>query len=186
MRHKEGKMKKTALVFGVVLVGFCAAACLPDATQEEMEQMCGKLIDLRGEVDVVTVTDAVTVVKKEFQKQHLELQEQQASELKDLGQEREEALAKAANDEEKEKIEKEMAAEKEAIIAKYKPQIEQLNPRRDTAIKEVTKEAQQTRAEWEQAVGECVATSQNEGVKQKTAKCRLNAGSLDEYWNSCR
>ncbi|MCP4675737.1 MAG: hypothetical protein GY854_09575 [Deltaproteobacteria bacterium] len=179
-------MKRTTLVFGVIVVGFCAVACLPDATQEEMEQMCGKLVELRGEVEVVTVTDAVTVVKKEYQKKHLELTEKKAAELKDLGQRREEALAKAADDEEKAKIEKEMTAEKEAIIARYLPQIEELNPQRETAVKDVSKKAQQSKAEWDEAMGECIATSQKEGVKQKVAQCRTDAKNLDQYWNSCR
>ncbi len=179
-------MKKATLVFGVILVGLCAVACLPDATQQEMEQMCGKLIDLRGEVEIVTVTDAVTVVKKEYQKRHQELAGKQAGELETLGQENEEALAKAANDEEKAKIEKEMTAAKEAIIARYKPQIEQLKPQRDTAVKEVAQKAEQSKAKWEEAIAECVATSKKEGVMQKVAQCRVNAQSLDQYWNACR
>ncbi|MCP4606160.1 MAG: hypothetical protein GY847_37545 [Proteobacteria bacterium] len=179
-------MKKTALVILGVLIGICTTSCLPDATDEEIKQMCGKLVELRGEVDVVTVTDAVTVVKKEYTQKQQELEKKQAEALKYWEQENEETLSKASTDAEKKKIEEEIAKGKEEIITKYKVKLENLNPLQNTEIKKVTVSAQRSQADWEEAVGKCVTSSKAEGVKQSIAQCRIAAMSVDKYWNACR
>jgi hypothetical protein len=183
MEGQMGRIGKTVLM---ICMGGLAMACMPDATPEEMNQMCQNLVELRGEVELVTVSDAVSSVKEDFAEKEANLKTRQQKAIEGITVRKTEALTQAADDEDKKKLEEEFAGQVVASNEKYEAEIKGLEPRLAEEEKEATTQANASRAKWDGLVDECVATSQKEGVKQKTAQCRIAAKSSDEYWNSCR
>ncbi|MCP4603832.1 MAG: hypothetical protein GY847_25490 [Proteobacteria bacterium] len=179
-------MKALAPAALLGLVVCFMSSCLPEATEEETNQMCDRLIELRGVIDIVTISDAITVVEKDYKEKSEQVLEHQKSTIEGLEIERDESLTNAKNDDQKKQINEDFEKNKQAVIKKYTLRLNALEPTKQTSIEKAKDKAAASNAEQEQAVQTCAKQSKAEGTSQKKAKCRIEATSLDQYWNACR
>lgn len=179
-------MQNSRLLIVGIALGWLAIACEPRATEEETKEMCSKLVELRGEVEVVTVKDAITVLDESYAQKEKEILAQKQTALTNLDGELTEALGEVKKDDEKTKVENEFAARRETLNAAYAAKLDELKPEREAEADKITQRAELSRAEWEKAVDACLSDPLIKGTTQRVANCRLQSASLDEFWNSCR
>ncbi len=179
-------MRKLGSVMVFFIIGVFMISCLPKATDEESKQMCENLVKLRGEIEMVTVKDAVNVVQKDFTSQKADLEKRKTRELEVLDEELNARLGEVKDDKEKEPIKEEYTKHKQEVETRYAGKIEGLAPAKAKAEQDAKEKAQAAAQQAAEAVETCVAESQKDGVTQKVAQCRISASNTDEYWNVCR
>lgn len=177
------KLLKAGLLF---LVGALSASCISKATEDEVKQMCENLVRLRGEVELVTVSDAITVVEEDYKRRRQQLDTMKEQDIKDWDDELSAKLADAENEDEKAKLRKEYAERQKEVIARYEPQIVELEPSKKEAMERAKQRAKDSEMAWVSEVDRCVSSALEEGVNQTVAQCRITAESTDKYWNGCR
>ncbi len=210
-------MKKAFFtVLLVFLWGVVATSCVPQATDEELNQMCENLVKLRGKIELKPADALVTKIETDFADKKKRLGERQERDLKNWDdelaaklKELEEKEAKAkeedkgkkkkkkkgkkdeAEEEEdfaaqKKKLEEDYASRKEATKKKYAEELKKIGPEKDKAVADAKKKAGEAVGKKKEAVDKCVADAKKEGVFQEVAQCRIKATSTDQYWNVCR
>jgi hypothetical protein len=161
-------------------------SCAPAATDEELNQMCARLVELRGEIDATPLAERVGEVEKEFVREEKRLKDWMARDLKSWDDELATKLGELEDEEEKKKLTEEYAKQKEITRGKHQPGIDALEPKKKEAIEAIKKKVAASEQEVAAAVAECVGQAKKEGVSQKLAQCRIKAADKDAYWNKCR
>lgn len=161
-------------------------ACMPAATDDELNQMCDNLVKLRGEISKASEKELIAAEEERFKKEEIRLKEWKARDLKGWDEELEAKLAEAKKDDEKEALKAEYAKKKAITASKHDPDINALDGKKKEAIEAAKKKAKENEADWEAAVQECIDKAKAQGITQKVAQCRITADSVDHYWNRCR
>jgi hypothetical protein len=168
------------------IIVFAASGCIPDATDAEIQEMCEKLTELRGEVQLVTVSEAITVVEKEYAQKKAKLEKRRDASLNAAEAAHQEELGEADSPEAKAKLAKKHEERKKEIDERFEQQVAELTPGLKEAKKEASADASRKQGEWQEHVDKCIDESKQQGVKQPVAQCRIKAKSTDTYWNRCR
>jgi len=179
-------MKRVSTVILLVFVGSIVVSCLPKASEEECRQMCENLVNLRGENNLVTVSDAISVVEKDYVMKEQSLKERMEQEITAWDNEMNDKITGVEKETDKAEIKKEYKKKKAEVKKRYKPQIEKLGPSKKEAINEAKEKAAASENEVKIAVDQCAEKAVKEGTTQKVAQCRINATTSDKYWNGCR
>jgi hypothetical protein len=177
---------KVVLVVLFAWIGAMASSCVTPATEDELTSMCDNLVQLRGEISNPSVETIVSDVAVRFDAETKKLEESRMREQKVLNDELQAKLDAAENEEEKTKLREEYSALLKDVAAKHEPGITAMNAKKKEAVADAKRQAQENQAAWNEAVNECVAQAQKEGVGQKVARCRMQAENTDKYWNGCR
>ena len=179
---------KTRKVTGIVcaMLGVSALACVTQATDDELNEMCDNLVDLRGEIPNPSVETITGDISMKFDKQTKQLEASRTQEQNMLNKEMQEKLEAAKTDDEKDEIRKEYKERIEEVSSQHAPRMAAINAEKSEALEGAKKTAAENRSLWTEAVGQCVADAKKEGVSQKIARCRIQAKTTDKYWNGCR
>jgi hypothetical protein len=178
--------RKQALLVVSVLMGIWVMSCVTPATDEEIESMCNNLVELRGEISNPAVETMVSDIQVRFDKETSQLEANRTREQKMLNEDLQAKLDATDNEEEKAKLKEEYASKIQEVASKHEPGIAAMTAKKQEAVEEAKKQADQNRAAWNEAVTQCTTQAKNEGVSQEVARCRIQADSTDKYWNACR
>jgi hypothetical protein len=163
-----------------------AVGCIPNATDDELKQMCENLVKLRGDIDNSSEAQLIAAEEERFKKEAIRLEDWKARDLKGWDDELQAKLAGVEKEEEKEALQAEYAKKKAITASKHDPGIAALDGKKKQAIEAAKKKAVENQAAWDGAVRDCTEKARQEGVSQKMAQCRITASSVDQYWNACR
>jgi uncharacterized protein (DUF4415 family) len=162
-----------------------AAGCIERPTDQELDQMCRHLEELRGEVDTTPIDQVIGDLEKGFTARLDKLQSETDAALKAVDAELEERLKAAANDDEKEKLNAEYAPRKDQAAKDTDAAMQALSTERKDAIAKAQAEAEAGKAKLEQNVKKCKTDKISSDISRETARCRINAKSVDDFWNKC-
>lgn len=200
-------MNKLAVILSVGFFGALCTSCTPDATEQELKAMCENLVELRGEVKLIKLDEAIAEVEEDFAQREKNNKRAAEMEKEDWDVELEAKLkemraamdAGASEDEDEDEEEEEKPTEediqalKEKYEAKkvetdkrYAERAKEFGPDKELGLKAVREKAEKAKAVFDKAVDECLAEAKQEAVTQPVAQCRAKATSRDEYWNKCR
>jgi len=193
-------MSKLVFIVSVIGLGALAAACTPDATEQELKAMCEKLVELRGEVPTIDLDAAIKEVEEDFAQREEANKRAAVLEKEDWDAELEagvKALEAKMADEEIEDEEKPTAEDIQALKDKiaqkkadtdkrYAERAKQLGPDKELGIKAVKEKVEKNKAKFAAEVEECMVTARKEPVPQPLALCRAKATSTDQFWNVCK
>lgn len=183
---KEGIMKKIVFIAIFVLSGALVSACVTEATEKEYKDMCENLVRLRGKIDTTPLDEVIARIEKEYQNRAKIIKEQLDREVMAWDELFKADLSSAKDEKEKEKLLQEDEEFRASAKRKYAEQLEELNPRKQKDVRRAKERAEEAQLDWAEAVDQCLSTSQQERIPQKTAQCRISAETTDMYWNTCR
>ena len=186
-------MIRIAMFMGAVLLAGSVTACIPAATDAELDAMCKNLVQVRGEVAVESIEDLKQGIEKRFAELGENIERARAAEIK-LWDEELAAKLKEAEEQDEDaedpldpkKIKTEFAAKKAESNKPFDEQKSQIEPDKQAAIKDAEARVSKATADLAAAVEKCVGEAKAEGVGQQIAQCRVKAESTDAYWNKCR
>lgn len=168
------------------ILGVWTMSCMTPASEDEVTSMCTNLVKLRGQVAEPNAETIVSDISMKYEQEAKSLNEDLARARRVLEDEMQTKLEEAKKDPGKEKIKAAYAAKLEALQTDHKPELAKVDAMKKEAIANAKKAAESNRAEWDNAVNECVEQARKEGVSQEIAQCRIKASSTDKYWNGCR
>jgi len=172
----------------VVFIAACAslaAGCLEKPTDQELDQMCRHLEELRGEVDTTPVDEIIGDLEKQFTARLEKLQSETDAALKAVDAELAEKLKTAATDDDKAKLNAEYAPKKDQAAKDTDAAMQALSTERKDAIAKAKSEAEAGKAKLEENVKKCKVDKISSDISKETAKCRMDAKSVDDFWNKC-
>ena len=179
-------MKKRPLVIAfAALAALIAAGCIERPTDQELDQMCRHLEELRGEVDATPVDKIVGDLDKDFTARLEKLQGETDAALKAVDAELEEKLKAAATDEEKAKLNAEYAPKKDQAAKDTDAAMQALATERKETLAKARADADAAVKKLEENVKKCKTDKISSDISRETAKCRIGAKSVDEFWNTC-
>lgn len=198
-------MKKVLVIaLSALLGGFLVISCFPEATEDEIKQMCANLSKLRGESALKPVSELTAEINRRFEDRKTRFENRQARDLKALDDElaaklkeldeaeAEKPKKKAKGDEEepaleekKKSLQEEYEEKKNKVKARFAGLLKDLAPQKEEALEKAKKKHEKDKVEAEKASQKCIEDAKKQGVKQKLAQCRINADSVDKYWNIC-
>ncbi|HUT76249.1 MAG TPA: hypothetical protein VM285_01090 [Polyangia bacterium] len=164
------------------------AGCLPAATDQEIARMCENLVKLRGEVDLVPIDKRISEIDEEMAARKADIEKSNASTLAGLSADLQAKLAELgekATAEDRAKVEQENAAKTTEAEAQKAEALARIEPDREARVVDARKKAEEARASAAASIEECTKKAKDEGVTQKLAECRIQAGTTDKYWNLC-
>jgi len=179
-------MGKFVCIAVLLFAGLHSVACVEKASEEQLKQMCGNLVKMRGEVDVSSAAERIAKVEEKFAKEEKRLTDWMERDLKGWDEELNAKLAEAKDEKEKKDLADDYTKKKEATKAQHVPGIEELKPKKEAALKEAKAKAEAAKTEWAKAVDDCLKAAANEGTSRSVAECRIGATTVDKYWNVCR
>jgi recombinational DNA repair ATPase RecF len=172
-----------------VLLAVLAGGCLPAATDQEIEKMCENLVRLRGEADLTPVEERIAAIDKDIAARKAGLESRHAQTVEGLDRDLAARLAEIgeqAKPEDRAAIEQEIATRKADAETQRAEALSRLEPDREARVAEAREKLEQAKATAKTAIEDCAGKARTEGVTQKLAQCRAEAGSTDQYWNQCR
>jgi len=185
-RQKGDNMARRLIV--VIFAAACAslaAGCVEKPTEQELDQMCRHLEELRGEVDTTPIDQIVGDLEKQFNARLEKLQTETDVALKAVDAELAEKLKTAATDDDKEKLNAEYAPKKDQAAKDTDAAMQALSTERKDAIAKAKSEAEAGKAKLEENVKKCKSDKISSDVSRETAKCRIEAKTVDDFWNKC-
>lgn len=164
------------------------AACKSVATDQQIDQMCEKKLEITGVLRGTSYEDESKRISDEYQTKESKLKNEMdrdlrglddvlALKIKDMGGD---AAPAAKVNAAKEDI----AKKKQAIVEQFEPLIEKLQPQKSYALKSAKEYTDKRAAEAQKAKADCLEDSKKNRIKEETALCRIQADSPDKY-NSC-
>jgi len=179
-------MRKLSLIMAVLVWSGIATSCAPAATDQELNDMCGNLVDLRSQKKIPTEEEVLSKVEKSFKSKEKNLKDWKNNDTKFLDNELKTKLEKLKSDKEKKALEEDYDKKKEIGTKKFdadtkalgQAKAEEIEEAKDTITKQVAKRAE--------SVKKCVEEAKKEGINQTLAQCRIKAQSKDKYWNACK
>jgi len=179
-------MKKRPLVIAfAALAALIAAGCIERPTDQELDQMCRHLEELRGEVDATPVDKIVGDLDKDFTARLEKLQGETDAALKAVDAELAEKLKAATTDEDKAKLNAEYAPKKDQAAKDTDAAMQALATERKETLAKARADADAAVKKLEENVKKCKTDKISSDISKETAKCRIGAKSVDEFWNTC-
>jgi hypothetical protein len=205
-KPKKGNlMNKLAVIVSLFTAGALIASCTPEATEQELNSMCGNLVNLRGEVELLVLEEANAEVEKVFAKRAAakkraaelenedwdaelemrlkELKKKMEAEEPELDAEGEEIPK--PTEEDVQALKDKYAAKKVETIARYEEFAKSLPEEKQLALADTVQKVEQSKVDFKKAVDECLDMAKKNPVTQKLAQCRIKAKSKDEFFNRC-
>jgi hypothetical protein len=184
----EGTMRKILVSAMILAVPLLLAACSEPATDAEIGEMCAKLVELKGDINVAPPDAAIAAAEKEAADQLAKVGPEKDAALKALDTELAAKLAenKKMKKEEQQKLNDECAAKKKAAEDAAVGKIAQIGKEKDTAISNAKIKAEEAKAAREKAIADCKTESATYGVTKEIVQCRIKADTADTYWNKCK
>jgi hypothetical protein len=179
-------MRKCFVVF--VFAAACAAlagGCMDRPTDQDLDQMCRHLEELRGEVDTTPVDQIVGDLDKQFTARLEKLQSEADTALKAVDADLDAKLKEAKTDDEKAKLNEEYAPKKDQAAKNIDTEMQALATERKDAVAKAKSEAEAGKAKLEENVKKCKTDKISSDVSKETAQCRIKAKSVDDFWNKC-
>jgi hypothetical protein len=162
-----------------------AAGCVEQPSEQDLDQMCRHLEELRGEVSTTPVEQIVGDLDKQFTARLEKLQSETDAALKGIDAELEAKLKAATNDEEKGKLNAEYAPKKDQAAKDTDAAMQALSTERKDAIAKAQAEAEAGKTKLEENVKKCKTDKISSDVSKETAQCRIKAKTVDDFWNKC-
>jgi chemotaxis protein histidine kinase CheA len=178
-------MRGMFIAISVALGALLAAGCIERPTDQELDEMCRHLEQLRGEVDTTPIDEKIGELEKDFTARLEKLQGETDAALKAVDAELEEKLKAATTDEEKEKLNAEYAPKKDDAAKNTDAAMQALATERKDAIAKARADAEAGKAKLEENVKKCKTDKISSDISKETAKCRIDAKSVDDFWNKC-
>jgi hypothetical protein len=167
------------------LIALLPAGCVEKPTDQELDQMCRHLEELRGEVNMKPIDEVVGELEKDFTARLEKLQTEADAALKSVDAELEAKLKEAKTDEEKAKLNEEYAPKKDQAAKDTDAAMQGLADERKDAIAKAKAEAEADKAKLEENVKKCKTDRISSDISRETARCRTGAKTVDEFWNKC-
>jgi hypothetical protein len=170
------------------IAAFCVslvAGCMEKPTEQDLDQMCRHLEELRGEVDTTPVDQIVGDLEKGFTARLEKLQSETDAALKAGDAELEAKLKEATTDDAKAALNAEYAPKKDQAAKDTDKAMQDLANERKDAIAKAQAEAEAGKAKLEENVKKCKTDKISSDISKETAKCRIDAKSVDDFWNKC-
>jgi hypothetical protein len=187
-KRMEGTMRKMLVFTIVVGAPVILAACSEPATDAEIGEMCAKLVQLKGDIDLTPPDAAIAAAEKDAATQLAKVAPEKDAALKALDTELAAKLAenKKMKKEEQQKLNDEYAARKKAAEESATAKIALIGKEKDTAISHAKIKAEEAKAAREKAIADCKTESATYGVTKEIVECRIKADTVDTYWNKCK
>jgi len=177
--------RRLAIIVIAALGASLAAGCIERPSEQELDQMCRHLEELRGEVDTTPVDQIVADLEKGFTARLEKLQGETDAALKAVDAELEAKLKAATTDEEKAKLNAEYAPKKDQAAKDTDKAMQDLANERKDAIAKAQAEAEAGVAKLGENIKKCKTDKISSDISKETALCRIKAKAVDEFWNNC-
>ncbi|MDD5309005.1 MAG: hypothetical protein PHU25_16955 [Deltaproteobacteria bacterium] len=181
-------MKKMLSIAIVMAVPLFLGACSEPATDAEIGEMCARLVELKGEIDVAPPDAAIAAAEKDAADQLAKIGPAKEAALKALDAELAAKLAenKKMKKEDQKKLADEYAAKKKAAEEAAAAKIAQIGKEKDTAVSHAKIKAEEATAARAKAIETCKTESATYGVSKEIVQCRIKADTVDTYYNKCK
>jgi chemotaxis protein histidine kinase CheA len=176
---------RLAIIVIAALGATLVAGCIEKPTDTELDLMCRHLEELRGEVDTTPIDEIVADLEKGFTARLEKLQSETDAALKAVDAELEAKLKEAKTDEEKAALNAEYSPKKDQAAKDTDKAMQDLANERKDAIAKAQAEAEAGKAKLAENIKKCKTDRISADVSKETAKCRIDAKTVDEFWNKC-
>ncbi len=179
-------MSKVSVVLVVAVTMGFAVSCARKASQDDLNKVCAHKMSLQqaGQPESAA-TDPIAAVAEKFQRQAQEADTAKQDELARLDEECAAAAETLASDEDKAKATADCEAKRNALLAEFAKQAQQLASDKETAIAEATEaKALADKAATEKAANElmaCVDLLVKARTSAAKADCQIKAATLEAF-----
>ena len=178
-------MRGTFIAISVALGALLAAGCIERPTDQELDEMCRHLEELRGEVDTTPIDETLAELEKDFTARLEKLQKATDEALAAIDAELQAKLDAAGTDEEKAKLNEEYAPKKDQAAKENDKAMQDLATERTNAVQAAKDKAEAGAKQLEENVKKCKTDRISSDISKETAQCRIKAQSVDAFWNKC-